>query len=39
MKCEVEEIVFAENSNITVSMFNHSVLHLNERGTTRLVNN
>ena len=30
-RCEVEKI--------TVCMLNHSGLHLNERGTTRLVNN
>ena len=38
-KCEEEKIVFVGNANITVSMLNHSGLHLNERGTTRLVNN
>ena len=38
-KCKVEKIVFVDNSNITVSMLNHSGLQLNERGTTRLVNN
>ena len=37
--CKVEKVVFVDNSNITVSMLNHSGLHLNERGTTRLVNN
>ena len=37
-RCEVEKIFFVDNSNITVSMLNHSGLHLNERGTTRLVN-
>ena len=38
--CKVEKIVFVDNSDITVvSMLNHSELHLNERGTTRLVNN
>ena len=31
--------VFVDNSDIPVSMLNHSGLHLNERGTTRLVNN
>ena len=35
-KCEVEKIVFVDNSNITVSMLNYSGLHLNERGTARL---
>ena len=38
-RCEVEKIVFVDNANITVSMLNHSGLHLNERGTTPLVNN
>ena len=38
-KCEEEKIVFVDKANITVSMLNHSGLHLNERGTTRLVNN
>ena len=38
-RCEVEKIVFVDNSNITISTLNHSGLHLNERGTTRLVNN
>ena len=38
-KCKVEKIVFVDNSNITVRMLNHSGLHLNERGTTCLVNN
>ena len=38
-RCEVEKIVFVNNSNTTVRMLNHSGLHLNERGTTRLVNN
>ena len=38
-KCEVEKIVFVNNSNIIVSMLNHNGLHLNERRTTRLVNN
>ena len=35
-KCEVEKIAFVGNSNITVSMLNHSGLHLNESGTTRV---
>ena len=38
-RCEVGKKAFVDNSNITVSMLNHSGLHLNERGTTRLVNN
>ena len=38
-RCEAEKIVFVDNSNITVSMLNHSGLHLNERGTTRPVHN
>ena len=36
---EVEKIVFGDNSSITVSMLNHNGLNLNERGTTRLLNN
>ena len=38
-RCEVEKIIFVDNSKITVTMLNHSGLNLNERGTTRLVNN
>ena len=38
-RCDVEKIVFVDNSKITVSMLSHSGLHLNEGGTTRLVNN
>ena len=33
------KIIFGDNSNITVSMLNHSGLNLNERGTTGLLNN
>ena len=38
-KCDEEKICFVNNTNIDVSMSNNSGLHLNERGTTRLVNN
>ena len=38
-RCEAENILFVDNSNITVGMLNHSGLHLNEHGTTRLINN
>ena len=30
---------FVDNTNINVGMLNNSGLHLDERGTTRLVNN
>ena len=38
-KCEEEKICFVGNTNINVGMLNNSGLHLNERGTTRLINN
>ena len=38
-KCVVEKIVSVDNSSITGIMLNHSGLHLNEGGTTRVVNN
>ena len=38
-RCDKEKICFVDNTNITVGMLNNSGLHLNERGTTRLVNN
>ena len=38
-KCVKEKICFVDNTNINVGMLNNSGLHLNERGTTRLVNN
>ena len=38
-RCDKEKICFADNTNINVGMLNNSGLHLNERGTTRLVNN
>ena len=34
-----EKKIVVDNLNINVSMLNDSGLHLNERGTTRLVNN
>ena len=37
-KCDKEKICFVDNTNINVAMLNNSGLHLNERGTTRLVN-
>ena len=37
--CDKEKICFVDNTNITVSMLNNIGLHLNERGTTLLVNN
>ena len=39
MEMRGAKIVFIDNSNITASMLNRSRLHLNERGTTGLVNN
>ena len=36
LKCRYK---YADNTNINVGMLNNSGLHLNERGTTRLVNN
>ena len=38
-RCDEEKICFVDNTNINVGMLNNSGLHLNERGTTRLVNN
>ena len=38
-KCDEEKICFIDNTNINVGVLNNSGLHLNERGTTRLVNN
>ena len=38
-RCDKEKICFVDNTNINVGMLNNSGLHLNERGTTRLVNN
>ena len=37
-RCDEEKICFVDNTNINVGMLNNSRLHLNERGTTRLVN-
>ena len=38
-RCDEEKICFVDNTNINVGMLNNSGLYLNERGTTRLVNN
>ena len=38
-RCNEEKICFVNNTNINVGMLNNSGLHLNERGTTRFVNN
>ena len=38
-RCDEEKPCFVDNRNINVGMLNNSGLHLNERGTTRLVNN
>ena len=38
-RCEEEKICFVGNTKINVAMLNNSGQHLNERGTTRLVNN
>ena len=38
-KCDEEEIYFVDNTNINLGMLSNSGLNLNERGTTRLVNN
>ena len=37
LRCEEEKICFVDNTKINVGMLNNSGLHLNERGTTRLV--
>ena len=38
-KCDEEKTSFDDNTNINVGKLNSRVLHLNERGTMRLVNN
>ena len=38
-KCDEEKTSFGHNTNVNVGKLNSRVLHLNERGTTRLVNN
>ena len=38
-RCDEEKICFVDNTNTNVGMLNNSGLHLNESGTTRLVNN
>ena len=37
--CEKHNLEFIDNSNVSLNMLNSSGLHLNEYGTTRLVNN
>ena len=37
-KCEIRQLSFIDNKNI-LGMLNKSEIHLNEYGTTRLVNN
>ena len=38
-KCEIRQLSFIDNKNISLGMLNKSGIHLNEYGTTRLVNN
>ena len=38
-RCDEEKTCFVDNTTINVGMLKNSGLHLNERGTTRLVNN
>jgi len=38
-KSEQKDVTFIDNDNIRGNMLNSSGLHLNEYGTTRLVNN
>ena len=38
-KCGIRQISFIDNKNISLGMLNKSGIHLNETGTTRLVNN
>ena len=38
LKCAEGKIFFVDNTKINVVMLNNSDQHLNERGTTRLVN-
>ena len=38
-KCGIKQMSFIDNKNIKLGMLNKSEIHLNETGTTRLVNN
>ena len=38
-KCGIRQLSFIDNKNISLGMLNKSGIHLNEYGTTRLVNN
>ena len=38
-KCGIRQLSFIDNKNISLGMLNESWIHLNEYGTTRLVNN
>ena len=38
-KCEIRQLSFIDNKNISLGMLNKSGIHLNEYGTTRCVNN
>ena len=38
-KCEIRQLSLIDNKNMSLGMLNKSGLHLNEYGTTRLVNN
>ena len=38
-RCDKEKICFVDNTNINIGMLDNGGLHLNERGTTSLVNN
>ena len=38
-KCEIINLPFIDNLNISSNMLNSSRLYLNDHGTTRLVNN
>ena len=38
-KCGIRQLSFIDNKNVSLGMLNKSGIHLNENGTTRLVNN
>ena len=38
-KCGIRQLSFIDNKNISLGMLNKSEIHLNEYGTTRLINN
>ena len=38
-KCGIRQLSFIDDKNISLVMWNKSGIHLNEHGTTRLVNN